>query len=147
VPILLGTLVLLEHVDGAARVYGIVFVVVTFSVVVQGSSMPFLARPLGVRMRRVEPEPWRVTVRVRSEPRDVRRYVVASGSRAAGRPIRELHLGERAWISMLVREGEARPPRGSTVLEPGDELVMLAEVEDERALRRLFEGRRQITQA
>jgi len=147
VPILLGTLVLLQGVDGASRVYGIVFVVVLFSVVVQGSSMPFLARPLGVRMRRIEPEPWRVSVRVRSEPRDVRRYVVASGSRAAGRPIRELQLGERAWISMLIRDGAAKPPRGSTVLEPGDELVMLAEVEDERALRRLFEGRRQSTQA
>ncbi len=147
VPILLGALVLLEHVDGAARVYGIVFVVVTFSVVVQGSSMPFLARPLGVRMRTIRPEPWNVSVRVRTEPRDIRRYVVASGSRAAGAPIRELHLGERAWISMLIRDSEAKQPRGSTVLEPGDELVMLAEVEDERALRRLFEGRRQSTQA
>ncbi len=51
VPILLGILVLLEGASGASRVYGIIFVVVAFSVVVQGSTMPFLARRLGVPMR------------------------------------------------------------------------------------------------
>lgn len=147
VPILLGTLVLLQGVDRASRVYGIVFVVVLFSVVVQGSSMPFLARPLGVRMRRIEPEPWRVSVRVRTEPRHFLRYTVASDSRAAGDPIRELPLGDRAWISMLVRDGEPMQPRGSTVLEAGDQVVVHVETEDERALRRLFEERRQSTQA
>ncbi|MBA3718153.1 MAG: cation:proton antiporter [Actinobacteria bacterium] len=53
VPILLGILVLLGGVNGASRVYGIIFVVVAFSVVVQGSTMPFLARRLGVPMRSV----------------------------------------------------------------------------------------------
>ena len=147
VPILLGTLVLLEQVDGAGRVYGIIFVVVTFSVVVQGSSMPFLAPVLGVRMRRIEPRPWNVSVRTRTEPRDVRRYIVSSGSRAVGRAIRDLPLGEHAWISMLIRRGKPHPPRGSTVLEPGDELVLHVEVEDEPTLRRLFEGHVQTARA
>ena len=147
VPILLGTLVLLENVDHASRVYGIIFVVVTFSVVVQGSIMPLLAAPLGVRMRTIRPQPWSVSLRMRAEPRQFRRCVVASASRAAGRPIRELPLGEHAWISMLVRDGEAHPPRGSTVLEPGDELILHAEPDDELALRRLFEGQLQSTHA
>jgi potassium/hydrogen antiporter len=139
VPILLGALVLLEGVHDASRVYGIVFVVVTFSVVVQGTSMPFLAAPLGVRMRTVRPEPWSLSLRVRKEPRTVRRYRVAPHSRAIGEPIRELPIG-KGWISMLIRDGEPHQPRGSTVIEPGDEVVMLAEAEDERALRHLFEG-------
>lgn len=140
VPILLGTLVLLEHVDQSARIYGIIFVVVTFSVVVQGSTMPFLAAPLGVRMRKIEPQPWNVSVRMRTEPRHFRRYVVGAESRAVGEPIRELPLGEHAWISMLIRNGEPKAPRGATVLAPGDELVLHCEVTDERALQRLFEG-------
>ncbi len=57
VPILLGTLALLETAPDANRVYGIVFVVVLFSVVIQGTSMPFVAERLGVPMRRVEREP------------------------------------------------------------------------------------------
>ena len=51
VPILLAAFALLEGVGGAERIYGIVFVVVAFSVIVQGGSIPFVARRLGVRMR------------------------------------------------------------------------------------------------
>jgi Trk K+ transport system NAD-binding subunit len=43
---------------------------------------------------------------------------------------------------MLIRKGDPLPPRGSLVLEPGDELVLHIEIEDERALQRLFEGPR-----
>lgn len=57
VPIMLGTLAVLEAAPEATRVYGIIFVVVLFSVVVQGTSMPFVAGPLRVPMRRVEREP------------------------------------------------------------------------------------------
>jgi potassium/hydrogen antiporter len=51
VPILLAAFAILAEVEDARRVYEIVFVVVAFSVVVQGSSIPFAARRLGVRMR------------------------------------------------------------------------------------------------
>jgi cell volume regulation protein A len=54
VPILLAAFALLEHVGGAERIYGIVFVVVIFSVVLQGVTMPVVARRLRVPMRLVE---------------------------------------------------------------------------------------------
>ena len=50
VPILLAAFALLERVDGAERIYGIVFVLVTFSVFVQGATVPFVARRLGIPM-------------------------------------------------------------------------------------------------
>ena len=50
VPILLAAFALLEHVDGAERIYGIVFVLVTFSVLVQGATVPFVAARLGIPM-------------------------------------------------------------------------------------------------
>jgi cell volume regulation protein A len=53
VPILLAAFALLQHVAGSERIYGIVFVVVAFSVIVQGGSVPFAARRLGVPMRLV----------------------------------------------------------------------------------------------
>jgi cell volume regulation protein A len=52
VPILLASLALQAHVDDAAEIYELVFVVVLASVVVQGSTIPFAARRLGVRMER-----------------------------------------------------------------------------------------------
>jgi cell volume regulation protein A len=51
VPILLAAFALLADVEDARRVYEIVFVVVAFSVLVQGSSIPLVARRLGIPMR------------------------------------------------------------------------------------------------
>jgi cell volume regulation protein A len=50
-PILLAAFAILAEVDDARRLYEIVFVVVTFSVVVQGASIPWAASRLGVPMR------------------------------------------------------------------------------------------------
>ena len=57
VPILLAALALLASVRDAGRIYSIVFVVVAFSVVVQGTTIPFVASRLGIPMRLVRPEP------------------------------------------------------------------------------------------
>ena len=141
VPILLAAFALLAGIDEARRIYDIVFIVVAFSVVVQGASMPFVASRLGVPIRSVEPEPWDVSIRLRSEPRGIRRYVVSPRGRAAGMAIRDLPIGEHAWISLVVRDGEPRQPRGSRVLKPGDELLVLAEANEAAKLGRLFEGR------
>jgi cell volume regulation protein A len=51
VPILLAAFAILAEVDDARRIYEIVFVVVLFSVVVQGATVPFAASRLGVPMR------------------------------------------------------------------------------------------------
>jgi cell volume regulation protein A len=58
VPILLAALAVSARAADAPRIYGIVFVVVAFSVVVQGVTIPYAAHRLGVPMRLVEPEPW-----------------------------------------------------------------------------------------
>jgi cell volume regulation protein A len=58
VPILLGTFLLTAAVADAHRLYGIVVIVVVFSVVLQGSLVPTVARLLRVPMREVELEPF-----------------------------------------------------------------------------------------
>ncbi len=51
VPILLAAFALVEGVPGSDRIYGIVFVVVAFSVIVQGGTVPLAAKRLGIPMR------------------------------------------------------------------------------------------------
>ena len=143
VPILLAAFALLAGIDDGRRIYEIVFVVVAFSVIVQGSSMPYVAAKLGIRMRTVEPEPWNISIGLRKEPGGVWRFVVVDGARAEGAAIRDLPIGDRAWIILVVREGEAVRAGGSTVLEAGDEILTLAEERDAAPLRRLFERRGQ----
>jgi cell volume regulation protein A len=126
VPILLGTYVLAEGVAGASRIYGVIFVVVLISVVVQGGLVPVLGRAWHVPMRVVEPEPWALGLRFRDEPEGLHRYLVEPGSTADGCSVGELPVGEDVWISMLSRDGRLVQVRGDTVLQPGDELLVLA---------------------
>ena len=52
VPILLAALALIAGVDDGTEIYGIVFVVVLFSVLVQGTLVPKVAERLNVPMER-----------------------------------------------------------------------------------------------
>ena len=52
VPILLASLAVVGGTTDADKIYGIVFVVVLFSVVVQGTGLPFVASALGVPMEK-----------------------------------------------------------------------------------------------
>jgi cell volume regulation protein A len=130
VPILLGTYVVIEGAEGSREIYDIIFVVVLISVVVQGSLVPTAARVFGVPMRVAEPEPWALGMRFRDEPEGLRRYVVAQGSRADGRTLADLEVGESFWVSMVSRGGRLVQVRGDTALRAGDEVLALAEEGD-----------------
>jgi potassium/hydrogen antiporter len=125
VPILLAAFAVIAGARGSERIYGIVFVVVLFSVVVQGTSIPLVAARLGVPMRL-------------TEPRGRTRLAVRPGSQAAGRALHELPLAERTWVESVRRDGAAVPVDDSTVLMPEDELTVITDLEDLDALRRLF---------
>jgi len=138
VPILLGIFIVDAGASDAARIYGIVFVVVLVSVVVQGGLAPTVARVFGVRMRVVEPEPWAMGMRFRDEPDGLRRMVVTAGSAADGTAIADLDIGEQAWISMVSRDGRLVQIRGRTRLLAGDEVLVLADPGAD--LSRVFDG-------
>jgi len=129
VPILLGALAVVAAVDDAGRIYGIIFVVVLFSVVVQGISVPFAADHLQVPFRRVD-----------YDLAEVLEFVVRDDAFAKGRRLGELPLGERAWVGVLIREGRPRTFDGDTVLEPGDRVHVYCQPEDAAALERIFAG-------
>jgi potassium/hydrogen antiporter len=129
VPILLGTFLLDSGLADADRAYDVIVVVVAFSVMVQGGLVPTVAHRCGVPMRIVQPEPWALGVRLRDQPRGLRRYMLAPGAPADGRRIDELDLGEDTWICFVLREGELVPIRSQTVLQAGDEILALTDPE------------------
>ncbi len=127
VPILLGTYVLTSGVHDAERLYGIVVVVVTFSVIVQAGLVPTVAERAGVPMRVIEPEPWSLGMRFRDRPSGLRRFQVVPGAPADGTAIADLDLEEDTWISMVSRDGTLLPVRGRTVLLAGDEVLVIVD--------------------
>jgi potassium/hydrogen antiporter len=141
VPILLSTFALLEGVGAGPRIYHLVVVVVMCSVLMQGSTFTLAARLLGIPMRVRELEPYSLYVGLQEEPEGVVRYRVSEGSQAAGRRVRELPIGDRTWISLIVRDGVPIQPRGSSEIQPGDEVLVLTDPVDEPALKRVFGAR------
>jgi cell volume regulation protein A len=129
-PILLAAVAVLAGFE-SARMYGIVFVVVLFSVVLQGGTVRPVANWLAIPTLRDDQH--------RAAPA-ARHYRVSGASRAAGSPVRDLPLGARGWVDQIVRDGRRLRPRGRDVIRPGDEVVVRSD-DDTRArrLRRLFE--------
>jgi cell volume regulation protein A len=131
VPILLGTFILTSGLPGSQRAYDTIFIVVLFSVILQGGLVPTAARLFKVPLRSVEPEPYALGVRFRNEPQALRRYVLQPGAPAEGTALQDLALPESSWLSMVIRSGELVPVSGQVVLEAGDEIVALSDPDSE----------------
>ncbi|HMD25319.1 MAG TPA: hypothetical protein VKH61_14560, partial [Streptosporangiaceae bacterium] len=118
--------------------YEIIFVVVAFSVIVQGGTVPWLLQRLKIPLRTIEPEPWSLGIRFQHEPEGLHRFIVAPGAAADATPVGDLLLTEDAWISLLIRDGRLVPVRSDTILRAGDEAVVLSTDPDAAGLTALF---------
>jgi len=124
VPIVLATFVLSSHVSGASTIFNAVFFVVLVSAVLQGTTLEWVAKKLGLLTPFAGVEaPLEVTRHGRSL--NLVEFAVAAEHAIAGSAVRELDLPREALIALVVRGDEAIPPRGSTRIEPGDMLFIL----------------------
>ncbi len=129
-PIWLATFPVVAGVGAGQELFAIVFFVVVTSTLVQGASFEPLARRLGLTTD--EPAlPRRLleSGRIRRMGGDVVSYRLRPGAAASGHLVRELGLPREALVNVIVRDGTAIPPRGSTELREGDELHVLVRSE------------------
>lgn len=139
VPIVLATFPIVAGVPGSDQILDIVFVAVVVFTLVQGPSLPRLARMLGLAAPGDVHE-----LHVDAAPLDhidaeLLTLTVPPQSRLHGVTVFELRLPAPTVISLIVRESVAFVPRPGVRLRGGDELliVTVAEVRDdtERRLR------------
>lgn len=128
VPIILATFALVEGVDGADLIFDTVFFVVLISFVVQGTTVGAVARLLGVSEDASPPTPYPVEFVASGQgPEGMTEIRVDPGCPHVGRQIVELGLPEGTLI-VLIRRGDGfLIPQGTTVIEGGDELLVLAD--------------------
>jgi potassium/hydrogen antiporter len=135
VPIVLATFVLSSHLRTADAIFNTVFFVVLVSTVLQGTTLEWAAKRLGLLTGAPPAQP---PLEVTSEWRTLglEQFRVASDHAIAGVHVRELGLPREALVAVVVRGEDAIPPRGSTTIEAGDVLFVLVphgkrpEVED-----------------
>jgi len=127
VPIILATFPLLAGIKQADMIFNIVFFVVLASALLQGTSIPNVARRLGVDapIARVPVYPIECEPGGRV-PCDLVDVEIRPDSAAAGKQLVELGLPEGALVVLINRGEEFIIPTGSTILTPGDRLLFLA---------------------
>ncbi len=125
-PIWLATFPVVAGVGAGQELFSIVFFVVVSSTLVQGASFEPLAKRLGLTTDEPAlPKRLLESGRIRRLGGDVVSYRLRPGAAAAGHLVRELGLPREALLNVIVRDGRAIPPRGSTEVREGDELHIL----------------------
>jgi cell volume regulation protein A len=124
VPIVLATFALSSEVTHATTIFNAVFFVVLVSTILQGTTLEWVAGRLDLLSPAPAGREAPIEVGALSEL-DLIDFVVAPDHAIAGAAVREVGLPRTAIIAVVVRGDDSIPPRGSTVIEPGDHLFVL----------------------
>ncbi|WP_431967531.1 potassium/proton antiporter [Actinacidiphila sp. bgisy160] len=126
VPIVLATIPMVAGVRQSERIFNIVFVLVIVYTLVQGPTLPWVARrlrlgdPGAAEDLGIESAPLE---RLRGHLLSVR---IPPRSRMHGVEVSELRLPPGAAVTLVVRENKSFVPLPTTVLRHGDELLVVA---------------------
>ncbi|MFD3926846.1 MULTISPECIES: potassium/proton antiporter [unclassified Streptomyces] len=144
VPIILATIPMVSGIEESRRIFNIVFVLVVVYTLIQGPTLPWLARKL-----RLGESGEAADLGIESAPLERLRghllsVAIPKGSRMHGVEVGELRLPAGAAVTLVVRDGKSFVPLPTTVLRRGDELLVVATdpVRDaaERRLRAVGQG-------
>ena len=139
VPIVLAIFPVLAGLRGAEIVFDIVFVIVVLNAVVPGSTVPLAARFFGLKAESTPP-PSAVMEIEAAQPLNAEliSFYVTPAVAAAGVSLADLPFPEGAAVSMIVRGNDLIPPKGSTIVEPGDHVYVITRPDDVREMQLLF---------
>lgn len=132
VPIVLATFPITAGLPGAQRIFDVTFLLVLVFTLIQGPTLPWLARRLGL----VEPV-WTRELDFEHAPFEdmgasMLTVDIPDGSRLGGVEVVELRLPGDAVVALIHRDDDLFVPKGTTPLRCGDQL-MLAVTDSERS--------------
>ncbi len=141
VPIVLATFPVLAGAPGAARLFDLVFFIVVVNAVVQGGSVGWLTRKLGLQSKE-PPAPQAVLAIESRQPLhgELMSFYIDPALVVVGVPLDELPLPEGSAVALIIRGAELLPPKPGTSLQAGDHVHIIAPPGD-RAFIQLMFGR------
>lgn len=126
VPIILATIPMVSGIEGSKKVFNIVFILVVVYTLVQGPTLPWVARKL-----QLSDADEAADLGVESAPLERLRghllsVTIPPKSRMHGVEVHELRMPPGAAVTLVVRDGKSFVPGPTTVLRRGDELLVVA---------------------
>ncbi len=141
VPVVLATFPVLLAAPGAERLFHLVFFIVVANALVPGATVSWVTRRLGLQAAQTPAPQAVLAIESRQQLRgDLLSFYVDEALVVAGVPLEELDFPEGSSVMLVVRGDQLLPAKGSTVLQPGDHVYIVAQPED-RGLIQLMFGR------
>lgn len=138
-PIILATFPLLAGLEKADLMFNIVFFIVLTSVLIQGTSLPLVARWLRVdappQEKRSLPLEFIPSEGLKSELLEL---IVPENAPIAGKRVVDIGFPEASLLVLLGRGNDYIIPAGSTTLLAGDTVLVLADKGDADRMRAIF---------
>lgn len=127
VPIIFATYPVVAHIPGSTQIFNIVFFITILSLLVQGTTISWMARKLHLDA------PLKKTgndfgVEIPEEINtDLRDIVLTESMLEDGDRLKDMHLPKGTLVMLVKRGDEFMIPNGSLQLKPGDKLLIISE--------------------
>lgn len=127
-PIVFATYPLLAGVSAADQIFNLVFFISASSVLLQGTTLPLMARWLHVSVPEKVRRKFPLDIEVKDDFRsELVELDITASSPAIGKAVVELQLPKTALIVLIHREGKYMTANGETIIQPGDHLLLMAD--------------------
>lgn len=140
VPIILASYVLVSRIPRASEIFNLVFFVTFLSVLLQGTTIPLVAKLLKVDLPLKEK--FRFPIEFNPTSKNLKSKLVEvpvpEGARAVGKSLVELGLPQDVLIVLIQREGDVLVPRGGTHIGERDTLLVISEDKSPEEVARLL---------
>jgi cell volume regulation protein A len=128
VPIVLATFPFIDGVENSHVIFHIVFFVVLTSALVQGSTIPLVAKSLGLTEPEKDISPNLLEVislgKVNAE---LIEYAVSQKCSLLNKQVKDITFPEKVWVNALIRNKDLLPARDDLTIKNGDILYILAD--------------------
>lgn len=140
VPIIFAILPLAAGVPGARLIFNIVFVLTLVSLLMQGTTLPFVARMFGLAEKPKIYKPFQdFDVDFAEEIKSVMTEIlITEETLKYGKNLMEIQLPDKTLAVMVKRENNYFVPTGQTELHPNDILLVISD--DEKALKEAYKN-------
>jgi cell volume regulation protein A len=139
VPIVLAIYPVLANAPGANQIFNVVFFIVAINAILPGSTVAGATRFFGMEVDE-PPKPHALLELESMTPLrgEMMTFYVDEALAVANAPLGDLPFPDGAAAALIIRGDEMIPPKGSTILLPGDHIYVFAKPEDKHFMLLMF---------